>query len=144
LNNDEFLVKEVLASETKRIVNTRNGQNVIRKHCLSNYGNTCAACDINDIELLVASHIVAWAKDTTKRGLLDNVICFCVLHDKLFENRKIIINDDYQISFSQDYIKKCSQFSTYIQIKQMTRTKLRLPKTNLPNKDLLLMHYEKI
>jgi len=56
-NNDHF-VKEILVSEEKRIVSTRKGQNSLRKHVLTNYSNKCALCEINDPQLLVASHII--------------------------------------------------------------------------------------
>ena len=138
-DNYEYIVKEILASESKRIVNTRNGQNIIRKYCLSNYDNKCALCDIDDSDLLITSHIIPWSKDKTKRGLLDNVICLCVLHDKLFEQRKLIISEDYSVSFSQDYLTKCDESETYSHIKEFTKNFLRLPNSSPPNKDLLLM-----
>lgn len=141
-DNNEYIVKEILASESKRIVNTRNGQEIIRRYCLSNYDNKCALCDIDDSDLLIASHIIPWSRDKTKRGLLDNVICLCVLHDKLFEQRKIMISEDYSVTFSQKYLTKCSESETYSCIKEITNDSLRLPNSCPPNKELLLIRYK--
>jgi len=91
-NNDHF-VKEILVSEEKRIVSTRKGQNSLRKHVLTNYSNKCALCEINDPQLLVASHIIPWSEDRSRRGILENVICLCVLHDSLFEKGIITIKE---------------------------------------------------
>ncbi|MBK7026681.1 MAG: hypothetical protein IPH40_07185 [Polaromonas sp.] len=34
---------------------------------------------------MVTSHIARWADKPMARGLLSNTICFCSMHDKLFE-----------------------------------------------------------
>jgi putative restriction endonuclease len=47
-------------------------------------------CDIDDPEILIASHIVRWSEEKATRGLSENVICLCVLHDALFEQDKIL------------------------------------------------------
>lgn len=112
-------------------------KNILRKYSLADYDNQCVLCDINDPDLLVASHIIPWAKDETKRGLLNNLICLCIIHDKLFEQGKLIVGEDGQISFSELFLKQCNESKTCSLIKEITNTQLRLPKTNIPNKELL-------
>ena len=90
----------------------------------------------------MASHIVPWSVDVIKRGWLRNVICFCVLHDKLFETGKIIVdgNNHYQIKFEEDFLKSCTSNKTYSKYKNITRKHLLLPLVNIPDPDLLLRH----
>jgi HNH endonuclease len=63
----------------------RRGQARLRKLTVENYHDRCAVCDISDRSLLIASHIVGWAKAPEHRGNLANVICLCRIHDALFE-----------------------------------------------------------
>lgn len=140
-NKENHIVKEILATESRRIATLRNGQNVIRKHTLENYSNQCAMCDIDDPEILVASHIIPWSEDEATRGVLENVICLCVLHDALFEQGKITVNSDYIIEFSTHFIDKCYDRSNiYSVIMQNTKRQLRMPKDTIPSKELLMRH----
>jgi predicted restriction endonuclease len=115
---------------------TRNGQNVVRRYTLQNYGARCALCDIKDPEMLVASHIIPWSKDKSSRGILGNVLCLCVLHDRLFEQGKISINDDYKV-------EKCKNSSAYTAFKHITETQLRLPIKELPDRERLRIHRDR-
>jgi len=134
---DNYIVKEILATESRRIATVRNGQSVIRKHTLENYSNQCAMCDIDDPGILVASHIIPWSEDKSTRGVLENVICLCVLHDALFEQGKITINYDYTIEFSDRFLHRSKIYSL---AKQITKTQLRMPKNVMPSKKLLIKH----
>lgn len=100
-SNDVFTVKKVLTGEhvSERI--HRIGQNRIREHILVNYNNQCALCEVNEADLLIASHIVPWSETNILRGVLNNVICLCVLHDIFFESGKLVIADDYSVSLQQ-------------------------------------------
>ncbi len=46
----------------------RKGQDRLRKLVTGFYGLRCAACDVTDSGLLIASHIVAWAEAPEHRG----------------------------------------------------------------------------
>jgi hypothetical protein len=63
----------------------RRGQERLRRLTLLNYDSMCALCDVNDLSLLITSHIVGWAEAPEARGMLSNVICLCQFHDVLFE-----------------------------------------------------------
>ena len=75
----------------------RRGMSALRKKTLFNYQYCCALCDVDDPGLLVASHIARWADHATGRGLLSNTICFCTLHDKLFENGYFSMNEEMEL-----------------------------------------------
>jgi hypothetical protein len=76
----------VATSSPEAIARQRRGQDVLRKLTLQNYEARCAICDVSDVKLLRASHIVGWAEREETRGNLGNVICLCSFHDVLFEN----------------------------------------------------------
>lgn len=88
-------------------------------------------CDIDGSEMLVASHIIPWAQDRSNRGLLENVIFLCILHDALFEQGKITIGDNLE-KFSNYFLDKCNDDSRiYYAIKRATKTDLNF---HLPHK----------
>ena len=141
---EHYLIREILVSESKELAPKRNGQDVLRKHVLSNYSSKCAMCEINDHYLLRASHIIPWSEDKSKRGILENVICLCVLHDALFEKRTITVSGGYEIEFSTEFLTRCKTSITYSKIMEITFQKLRLPDIlPNPNEELLIAHKQK-
>jgi predicted restriction endonuclease len=139
-NKQDQYVKEIFVTENRIMSIARRGQNILRKHTLRNYSNKCAMCDIEDIELLIASHIIPWAQDKSKRGILENIICLCMIHDLLFEKGMITISGSYEIEFSKKFLEKCNN-ATYKKIKEITFKELRLPEfSQLPSKELLEVH----
>jgi len=85
IDNGNLILDEVATSNTIQTVLVRQCMGALRRLTLKNYRNQCALCDINDGRLLVTSHIARWADKPMARGLLSNTICFCSMHDKLFE-----------------------------------------------------------
>lgn len=75
----------------------RIGQNALRRLTLANYGGHCAVCDTHDPLLLVTSHVARWADRPDARGKLSNTICFCTLHDRLFEHGYFGLQDDLRL-----------------------------------------------
>jgi len=84
-----------ISAKTKIRIN----QSVLRDYILHLYNNECALCDINKPDLLVCSHIKPWSLDIENRLNPSNAICFCVLHDKLFDKGYFSIDSDYRIIF---------------------------------------------
>lgn len=81
-------------------VKIRVYQEVLKKHVLENYENQCALCEIDQLELLVASHIIPWSTDKSKRLYLDNCILLCSFHDKLFDKGFITLDNNLNIIVS--------------------------------------------
>lgn len=75
----------------------RRGQARLRQLALANYSITCALCDLQNKDLLVASHIVPWADSVDGRGDLANVIILCRAHDSLFEVGYWSLADDLTV-----------------------------------------------
>lgn len=78
-------IGKIEANNEVALQKRRRGQQRIRFLALQNYGTMCALCDVRDVGLLVASHIVRWADSEDGRGDLTNVIVLCRPHDSLFE-----------------------------------------------------------
>ena len=92
-----LILRDVNVSDELGTIRIRRGINALRRATLSNYRHTCAICDIQAKSLLVTSHIARWADRPEARGLLANTICFCSLHDSLFEHGFFSLSDDLQL-----------------------------------------------
>ena len=94
----EFDNKKTEISVTTK---ARINQDILRQIVLENYNQECALCDIKSRDLLVCSHIIPWGIDHKNRLNPKNSICFCVLHDKLFDKGYFFFNDNYDIIISK-------------------------------------------
>ncbi len=82
-------------ADREAIVNLRVNQNVFRDRLLSKFKHQCILCNVDQTELLVASHIQPWSKSLPKEKLdVDNGLLMCPNHDRLFD-RGFISFDDY-------------------------------------------------
>lgn len=79
----------------------RRNQDFFRRAVLAAYDGRCAVTGISQSELLVASHIVAWAEDVDLRVLPTNGICLNALHDRAFDKHLISFEDDCTIIASK-------------------------------------------
>lgn len=77
----------------------RRGQGSFRNKVLKNYGKKCAICDINKEDLLEASHIHPF-RYLESAGHIENGICLCVLHHKMFDRRYMYFDTDYTLKFT--------------------------------------------
>lgn len=107
INDKQFSLDN---KETEKVINTKTRiyQDVLRKRVLKNYNNECACCKINQQDLLICSHIKPWSEDIKNRLNPQNTICFCPLHDKLFDKGYFSLSNNYEIIFSEkaDFIIK--------------------------------------
>ncbi len=90
--DDEYYIENARAE-----INIRLKQSKFRKGVLENFGNKCAITGISETSLLVASHIVPWSKDRSKRGDIANGICLYVDIDALFDKGFISFSDNLEI-----------------------------------------------
>ena len=91
---DALLVCDVPVREDIGEARLRVGQRALRRLTLDNYRGRCALCDTEDPLLLVASHVARWSDRPDARGKLSNTICFCAMHDRLFEHGYFGLRDD--------------------------------------------------
>jgi putative restriction endonuclease len=81
-------------------VRQRVNQHFFRKTVLSSYDFKCCITQINTPELLVASHIIPWSKNTIDRLNPRNGLCLNAMHDKAFDLGLITIDSTYKIKLS--------------------------------------------
>ena len=129
--------------ETKdRVVKTRVNQQFFRKMILSTYDYRCCITGLPIEDLLVASHIVPWAKDKKNRLNPSNGLCLNALHDKAFDKGLISFSDKYELLIS-GRIEHAEPDKVEFFLKYKG-SKIDLPKRFLPNKDLLAYHRNNI
>jgi hypothetical protein len=104
-----LVLDDVTTGDQIKLTRLRKGTAKLRDLTLMNYQTRCALCDISDPKLLVTSHVVPWAIAPLIRGHLDNVICFCTLHDKLFETGYFSLNDDRTLLWQQSIASRALQ-----------------------------------
>ena len=92
-------VHDVSVSLIERKTKVRRGQGAFRDKVLKNYGKRCAVCDINNEDLLEASHILP-VRNLKSAGYIKNGICLCVLHHKMFDRRYMYFDTDYTLQFT--------------------------------------------
>lgn len=125
--------------ETENVTSTtrrRKGQARLRqlKLTLENYEHSCALCDVADQRLLIASHILEWAKEPLARGRLDNVICLCRFHDSLFETGYWSLTDNLRV------LRQLTTNSSTIRFLLNDGIRFRLPQANFPAPTYLQHH----
>ncbi|SHJ24731.1 putative restriction endonuclease [Mesonia phycicola] len=123
-------------TESKSEIKIRAYQNKLREIVLDNYNSTCAICEINKSDLLVCSHIKPWMSDKEERLNPQNAICFCVLHDKMFDKGYFSLDSEYRIVFGPKSDKQIKKLLTDLEFKK--------PKVNEPNISFLEYHYNEI
>jgi hypothetical protein len=106
---NEDLQNYLLPTITERagLVTSRVGQGAYRKRIIHRWEYQCAVTKFNKIEILIASHIVPWAKATDLERLdVHNGILLSPTYDALFDkhlitfekNGKIILSDQIEAS----------------------------------------------
>jgi len=82
----------------------RVGQAQFSEAVKKNYKFQCCfpGCKVNDPKFLIGSHIARWVDNPNKRGNTSNGLCFCVLHDKAFENGYFSLDDEFHIVLSHN------------------------------------------
>lgn len=100
--DERDLPKEGL--ERERIVRVRVNQHFFRTAVLAAYDSKCCITGLAAPELLVASHIVPWARDSKQRMNPRNGLCLNALHDRAFDRRLMFFDRDMRVRFRPDFI----------------------------------------
>jgi putative restriction endonuclease len=127
-----------------REVKTRVNQNVFRQIVIANYNGKCAITGIDIPDLLLASHILPWAKNEQERLNPENGICLSALYDRAYDKGYIGINDKYQILLSGELKKKQKADYHKKYFASLDGAKIILPKKYYPNKEFLQFHLDQI
>jgi predicted restriction endonuclease len=139
ISTGQLKLSDVETSSDVAISRIRRGVHALRKRTLFNYRDSCALCDVNDPSLLVASHISRWADRPEARGLLSNTICFCTLHDKLFEVGYFSMNHELKLIWKTPQPIKV--IDTW---RQQCTVKFKLPQSITPALHFLDEHRRRV
>ena len=88
-------------SEVQRTVKTRRLQCFFRNAVLASYDNRCAVTGVAVRDLLIASHIIPWHEDESRRADPTNGLCLNALHDKAFDRHLIAFDEDLRLVVSR-------------------------------------------
>jgi len=137
-------VNNFLGETRDTIVKTRIGQNFFRKSVLASYENICCMSGVSIPELLIASHIIPWAKAKDNRLNPSNGLCLSAIHDKAFDKGFLTVLPDYSIKVSNKLTSyDCNSNQTKLLI-QLNGKLIKLPSKFLPEKDFLVWHNNNI
>lgn len=125
-------------------IKTRINQSVFRQIILSNYGNKCAISQIDIPEILVASHIIPWARCIEERLNPTNGICLSPLYDKTFDCGLISVTTDFKIIFSNKLKSNIEKIYYDRFFAPFENKELILPTRYYPNPVFLKWHLENI
>jgi putative restriction endonuclease len=125
----------------ERLVMTRVNQHLFRKMVLATYNYKCCITGIDNTDLLIASHIVAWGKDEKNRLNPMNGLCLNALHDRAFDKFLITVSaEDYTIKISDKLKKKNVAASIEYNFLKLEGKSIVLPDKFLPDRELLKRH----
>lgn len=129
--------------EREALIKVRVNQQFFRSAILASYENKCCVTGLNIPSLLVAGHIIPWAKDDKNRMNLSNGLCLNPLHDKAFDLGLITITPSYEIKLSSS-LHKSSNPAVKEFLLQFNEKVISLPYKYLPDKKFLEYHNSNI
>jgi len=132
-----------LGTERESIVRTRINQNFFRSTILASFNLKCCITGLTTPELLVASHIVPWAKDEKNRLNPHNGLCLNAIHDKAFDKGLLTITTDYKIKISK-YLSNYKESVMGEFFLKYENQMIALPDKFLPHHDFLEYHHQNI
>jgi len=95
-------------------------------------------------DLLVASHIIPWAKNEEERLNPENGICLSALYDRAYDKGLIGISDKYQIIISSELKSNENKDYYPFNFGNLNGTILNLPQKYLPKKEFLQFHLDTV
>jgi hypothetical protein len=116
----------------------RSGQDFFRRMIIASYDASCALSAVHDRRLLVASHIVRWADDKSRRLDPRNGICLNPLLDRAFENGLIAFDEDLRVLVAAEAEGRLRHY-----LRERCAPRLRLPSRFLPDPELIRAHRER-
>lgn len=81
-------------------VRVRLVQTFFRRAVLASFDEKCAFCGLDSPDMLNASHIIPWSKNTMRRADPSNGLCLCALHDRAFDRGFVTVSDAWEIVIS--------------------------------------------
>ena len=105
-------------------------QRVFRDALLKVYGNQCAFTGLQFIPCLDAAHIIPWSSSTPSQRMdVRNGILLSSVHHRLFDNKWITIDEEYNIQFYDPDMRADRLYSEYDRLltSDLHGKRIRLP-----------------
>ena len=131
-------------TDKETIVRRRLNQSFFRASVLSAYYFKCCITGLSIPDLLVASHIIPWAKNTENRLNPRNGLCLNSIHDVAFDRGFITITPEFKVKTSNSLKDFKNEAVTYDFFFRFENQRISLPDKFLPSKEFLDYHYTKI
>jgi len=131
-------------TESTRVTKVRRAQQFFRSTVLASYDYRCCVTNIGIKELLIASHIIPWSEDPTKRADPHNGLCLNALHDKAFDRGLITLDEEYRLIYSQQLRESLTVDATSRFFKPYEGKQIQFPSRFLPDQVCLQGHRNQI
>lgn len=131
-------------TESTRVTKVRRAQQFFRSAVLASYDFQCCVTKIPLKELLVASHIVPWSEDPSKRADPRNGLCLNALHDKAFDRGLLTLDEDYRLVYSRQLHESFSVDAMNQIFKPYENQQIQIPKRFRPDPKCLEKHRNNI
>jgi putative restriction endonuclease len=100
VDEPDIVVLPTGPTDREAIVRVRRVQSFFRAAVLTSYDDRCAISGITGPEMLVASHIIPWATNESRRADPTNGLCLNVLFDRAFDRLLITVDESGHVLVS--------------------------------------------
>lgn len=146
VSQDETLSYKTPVGETESIqqVRVRRVQGFFRKAVLVGYNYKCALSGLRIPELLIASHIIPWSVDVSRRADPTNGIVLNALYDRAFDKGFITFDDEYRVVVSKELDIEMVDNKEVMELFNIEHKSLHLPTRFRPDTSAINYHRENI
>lgn len=127
-------------TEAEAVRAVRRVQAFFRRTVVASYESACALTEIREPRLLVASHILPWAANESRRADPTNGICLNALHDQAFDRHLITFDEDWRLVVSPVLKKGGIPEFQSAAFSRMEGTRLRKPHRFEPDESAMAEH----
>lgn len=127
-------------TETLRKTKVRRVQGFFRRTVLESYNNRCAISGLAISELLVASHIIPWKENESRRADPTNGIALNALYDKAFDRHLVSFDEDFRLVLSPRIKAKAEDTMVQEYFLSYEGTDLEMPYRFFPDIKSLKIH----
>ena len=120
------------------VVQARVNQDFFRQMVLAQFDEKCCITGLPVKELLVASHIVPWARDEKNRTNPRNGLCLNSLHDRAFDTGLITLDRGFRVVLSSRLRTDTAAAPRFF--RDYEGRQIIMPRRFLPDQDLLEYH----
>lgn len=131
------------ADDVPILSTSRKGHDRFREAVLSAHDNRCCITGIQNPRLLIASHIIPWAKNKDNRLNPSNGLCLSNLHDKAFDSGLMTLNKNFEIVLSKELKRDKSNYNQ-VSFNEFEGKRILMPGKFTPNQDFLKYHRDNI